>query len=268
MADTPPPPPSPPTSERRWAEERIGESMSTRLARQRQERSKARELPLRVSTKQLLEPAPPVGQLIPGEFSGMLRATSGHSVHVLLLRKDGTFLMDNFDDSDQTYIRGKGRVLDVVEANVYEEQIQIEFELRLAGDFAVGVLEGARLPDGFAVTPTRQQSPRVASDATVWRDDSAAAAHDRVLIAMARADVRQVVVKEASGQPVHLELRKAQYSWRYRFELGVDFDCAPPVSRMAMRRRVMELLASEPQEEQAAVDATMDAPGWPFDSTL
>ena len=242
--------------------------MSTRLARQRQERSKARELPLRVSTKQLLEPAPPVGQLIPGEFSGMLRATSGHSVHVLLLRKDGTFLMDNFDDSDQTYIRGKGRVLDVVEANVYEEQIQIEFELRLAGDFAVGVLEGARLPDGFAVTPTRQQSPRVASDATVWRDDSAAAAHDRVLIAMARADVRQVVVKEASGQPVHLELRKAQYSWRYRFELGVDFDCAPPVSRMAMRRRVMELLASEPQEEQAAVDATMDAPGWPFDSTL
>lgn len=268
MADTPPPPPSPPTSERRWAEERIGESMSTRLARQRQERSKARELPLRVSTKQLLEPAPPVGQLIPGEFSGMLRATSGHSVHVLLLRKDGTFLMDNFDDSDQTYIRGKGRVLDVVEANVYEEQIQIEFELRLAGDFAVGVLEGARLPDGFAVTPTRQQSPRVASDATVWRDDSAAAAHDRVLIAMARADVRQVVVKEASGQPVHLELRKAQYSWRYRFELGVDFDCAPPVSRMAMRRRVMELLASEPQEEQAAVEATMDAPGWPFDSTL
>ena len=267
MADTPPPPPSPPTSERRWAEERIGESMSTRLARQRQERSKARELPLRVSTKQLLEPAPPVGQLIPGEFSGMLRATSGHSVHVLLLRKDGTFLMDNFDDSDQTYIRGKGRVLDVVEANVYEEQIQIEFELRLAGDFAVGVLEGARLPDGFAVTPTRQQSPRVASDATVWRDDSAAAAHDRVLIAMARADVRQVVVKEASGQPVHLELRKAQYSWRYRFELGVDFDCAPPVSRMAMRRRVMELLASEPQEEQAAVEATMDAPGWPFDST-
>jgi hypothetical protein len=242
--------------------------MSTRLARQRQERSKARELPLRVSTKQLLEPAPPVGQLIPGEFSGMLRATSGHSVHVLLLRKDGTFLMDNFDDSDQTYIRGKGRVLDVVEANVYEEQIQIEFELRLAGDFAVGVLEGARLPDGFAVTPTRQQSPRVASDATVWRDDSAAAAHDRVLIAMARADVRQVVVKEASGQPVHLELRKAQYSWRYRFELGVDFDCAPPVSRMAMRRRVMELLASEPQEEQAAVEATMDAPGWPFDSTL
>ena len=268
MADTPPPPPSPPTSERRWAEERIGESMSTRLARQRQERSKARELPLRVSTKQLLEPAPPVGQLIPGEFSGMLRATSGHSVHVLLLRKDGTFLMDNFDDSDQTYIRGKGRVLDVVEANVYEEQIQLEFELRLAGDFAVGVLEGARLPDGFAVTPTRQQSPRVASDATVWRDDSAAAAHDRVLIAMARADVRQVVVKEASGQPVHLELRKAQYSWRYRFELGVDFDCAPPVSRMAMRRRVMELLASEPQEEQAAVEATMDAPGWPFDSTL
>ena len=266
MADTPPPPPSPPTSERRWAEERIGESMSTRLARQRQERSKARELPLRVSTKQLLEPAPPVGQLIPGEFSGMLRATSGHSVHVLLLRKDGTFLMDNFDDSDQTYIRGKGRVLDVVEANVYEEQIQIEFELRLAGDFAVGVLEGARLPDGFAVTPTRQQSPRVASDATVWRDDSAAAAHDRVLIAMARADVRQVVVKEASGQPVHLELRKAQYSWRYRFELGVDFDCAPPVSRMAMRRRVMELLASEPPEEQAAVEATMDAPGWPFDS--
>ena len=242
--------------------------MSTRLARQRQERSKARELPLRVSTKQLLEPAPPVGQLIPGEFSGMLRATSGHSVHVLLLRKDGTFLMDNFDDSDQTYIRGKGRVLDVVEANVYEEQIQIEFELRLAVDFAVGVLEGARLPDGFAVTPTRQQSPRVASDATVWRDDSAAAAHDRVLIAMARADVRQVVVKEASGQPVHLELRKAQYSWRYRFELGVDFDCAPPVSRMAMRRRVMELLASEPQEEQAAVEATMDAPGWPFDSTL
>ena len=242
--------------------------MSTRLARQRQERSKARELPLRVSTKQLLEPAPPVGQLIPGEFAGMLRATSGHSVHVLLLRKDGTFLMDNFDDSDQTYIRGKGRVLDVVEANVYEEQIQIEFELRLAGDFAVGVLEGARLPDGFAVTPTRQQSPRVASDATVWRDDSAAAAHDRVLIAMARADVRQVVVKEASGQPVHLELRKAQYSWRYRFELGVDFDCAPPVSRMAMRRRVMELLASEPQEEQAAVEATMDAPGWPFDSTL
>lgn len=242
--------------------------MSTRLARQRQERSKARELPLRVSTKQLLEPAPPVGQLIPGEFSGMLRATSGHSVHVLLLRKDGTFLMDNFDDSDQTYIRGKGRVLDVVEANVYEEQIQIEFELRLAGDFAVGVLEGARLPDGFAVTPTRQQSPRVASDATVWRDDSAAAAHDRVLIAMARADVRQVVVKEASGQPVHLELRKAQYSWRYRFELGVDFDCAPPVSRMAMRRRVMELLASEPQEEQAAVEATMNAPGWPFDSTL
>ena len=242
--------------------------MSTRLARQRQERSKARELPLRVSTKQLLEPAPPVGQLIPGEFSGMLRATSGHSVHVLLLRKDGTFLMDNFDDSDQTYIRGKGRVLDVVEANVYEEQIQIEFELRLAGDFAVGVLEGARLPDGFAVTPTRQQSPRVASDATVWRDDSAAAAHDRVLIAMARADVRQVVVKEASGQPVHLELRKAQYSWRYRFELGVDFDCAPPVSRMAMRRRVMELLASEPQEEQAAVEATMDAPGWPFDITL
>ena len=242
--------------------------MSTRLARQRQERSKARELPLRVSTKQLLEPAPPVGQLIPGEFSGMLRATSGHSVHVLLLRKDGTFLMDNFEDSDQTYIRGKGRVLDVVEANVYEEQIQIEFELRLAGDFAVGVLEGARLPDGFAVTPTRQQSPRVASDATVWRDDSAAAAHDRVLIAMARADVRQVVVKEASGQPVHLELRKAQYSWRYRFELGVDFDCAPPVSRMAMRRRVMELLASEPQEEQAAVEATMDAPGWPFDSTL
>lgn len=241
--------------------------MSTRLARQRQERSKARELPLRVSTKQLLEPAPPVGQLIPGEFSGMLRATSGHSVHVLLLRKDGTFLMDNFDDSDQTYIRGKGRVLDVVEANVYEEQIQIEFELRLAGDFAVGVLEGARLPDGFAVTPTRQQSPRVASDATVWRDDSAAAAHDRVLIAMARADVRQVVVKEASGQPVHLELRKAQYSWRYRFELGVDFDCAP-VSRMAMRRRVMELLASEPQEEQAAVEATMNAPGWPFDSTL
>ena len=242
--------------------------MSTRLARQRQERSKARELPLRVSTKQLLEPAPPVGQLIPGEFSGMVRATSGHSVHVLLLRKDGTFLMDNFDDSDQTYIRGKGRVLDVVEANVYEEQIQIEFELRLAGDFAVGVLEGARLPDGFAVTPSRQQSPRVASDATVWRDDSAAAAHDRVLIAMARADVRQVVVKEASGQPVHLELRKAQYSWRYRFELGVDFDCAPPVSRMAMRRRVMELLASEPQEEQAAVEATMDAPGWPFDSTL
>ena len=267
MADTPPPPPSPPTSERRWAEERIGESMSTRLARQRQERSKARELPLRVSTKQLLEPAPPVGQLIPGEFSGMLRATSGHSVHVLLLRKDGTFLMDNFDDSDQTYLRGKGRVLDVVEAKVSEEQIQIEFELRLAGDFAVGVLEGARLPDGFAVTPTRQQSPRVASDATVWRDDSAAAAHDRVLIAMARADVRQVVVKEASGQPVHLELRKAQYSWRYRFELGVDFDCAPPVSRMAMRRRVMELLASEPQEEQAAVEATMDAPEWPFGNT-
>ena len=242
--------------------------MSTRLARQRQERSKAREPPLRFSTKQALEPAPLVGQLIPGEFSGMVRATSGHSVHVLLLRKDGTFLMDNFDDSDQTYLRGKGRVLDVVEAKVSEEQIQIEFELRLAGDFAVGVLEGARLPDGFAVTPTRQQSPRVASDATVWRDDSAAAAHDRVLIAMARADVRQVVVKEASGQPVHLELRKAQYSWRYRFELGVDFDCAPPVSRMAMRRRVMELLASEPQEEQAAVEATMDAPGWPFDSTL
>lgn len=242
--------------------------MSTRLARQRQERSKAREPPLRFSTKQALEPAPLVGQLIPGEFSGMVRATSGHSVHVLLLRKDGTFLMDNFDDSDQTYIRGKGRVLDVVEANVYEEQIQIEFELRLAGDFAVGVLEGARLPDGFAVTPSRQQSPRVASDATVWRDGSAAAAHDRVLIAMARADVRQVAVKEASGQPVHLELRKAQYSWRYRFELGVDFDCASPVSRMAMRKRVMELLASEPPEEQAAVEATMDAPGWPFDSTL
>ena len=257
---------SPPTSERRWAEAVIGESMSTRLARQRQERSKAREPPLRFSTKQALEPAPPVGQLIPGEFSGMVRATSGHSVHVLLLRKDGTFLMDNFDDSDQTYLRGKGRVLDVVEAKVSEEQIQIEFELRLAGDFAVGVLEGARLPDGFAVTPSRQQSPRVASDATVWRDGSAAAAHDRVLIAMARADVRQVAVKEASGQPVHLELRKAQYSWRYRFELGVDFDCASPVSRMAMRKRVMELLASEPPEEQAAVEATMDAPGWPFDS--
>jgi hypothetical protein len=31
---------------------------------------------------------------------------------------------------------------------------------------------------------------------------------------------------------------------------------------------LMELLASKPPEEQAAVEATMDAPGWPFDSSL
>jgi hypothetical protein len=31
---------------------------------------------------------------------------------------------------------------------------------------------------------------------------------------------------------------------------------------------LMELLASKPPVEQAAVEVTMDAPGWPFDNSL
>ncbi len=41
-----------------------------------------------------------------------------------------------------------------------------------------------------------------------------------------------------------------------------------PDEEPAERAWLMELLAYKPPEEQAAVEVTMDAPGWPFDSSL